>query len=191
MDANQLTDLLRRHARLIHKIAYAYCRDATDRQDVVQEVAVQLWRSHDRYDARFAETTWIYRIALNVAISFHRRERRHREQRLPVDVHAISIAAEPEAQPDENVALLLRCIDDLGALDKALVLLYLDGNDHASIADVLGISVSNVGTKLHRIKDKLRAAMEQRAAAPANSPERSTECPTEHPRRPEDPHAAR
>jgi RNA polymerase sigma-70 factor (ECF subfamily) len=179
MDTLQLTDLLRRHTRLIHGVAYAYCRDATDREDIVQEVALQLWRSSHRYDGRCKETTWIYRIALNVAISFHRRERRHREQRLPVDVHAITIAAAPEVGPGEDVQLLLRCIDDLGALDKALVLLYLDGNDHASIADVLGISVSNVGTKLLRIKDKLRVAFEQRA--------RSTMCSNQ----PEGPHAAR
>lgn len=162
MEAPQLTDLVRRHARLIHKIAYAYCRNATDREDVVQEVAVQLWRSRDLYDERCRETTWVYRIALNVAISFHRRERRHRERRLSIDDHAITIAAAPEAEPAEDVQLLLHCIDDLGALDKALVLLYLDGNDHASIADVLGISVSNVGTKLGRIKDKLRVALEKR-----------------------------
>jgi RNA polymerase sigma factor (sigma-70 family) len=165
MEAPQLTDLLRRHARLIHKIAWAYCRDATDREDVVQEIAVQLWRSRQRYDERFRETTWIYRIALNVAISFYRRERRHRERRLPLDVHAITIAALPELEPGADVQLLLRCIDDLGPLDKALVLLYLDGNDHASIADVLGISVSNVGTKLLRIKDRLRVAFERRAQA--------------------------
>jgi RNA polymerase sigma factor (sigma-70 family) len=163
MEAQQLTELIRRHAGLIHKIAYAYCRDATDREDVVQEVAVQLWRSRHRYDGRRAETTWIYRIALNVAISFQRRERRHREQRLTLDEHAITIAAAPENEPGEDVQLLLSCIEDLGALDKALVLLYLDGNDHASIADVLGISVSNVGTKLLRIKDRLRVAFEQRA----------------------------
>ncbi len=163
MDTTQLTDLIRRHARLIHKIAWGYCRDATDREDVVQEVAVQLWRSRHRYDGRFKESTWVYRIALNVAISFHRRERRHRERRLPIDVHAVTIAAAPEAETGEDVQLLLRCIDDLGDMDKALVLLHLDGNDHTEIADVLGLSVSNVGTKLGRIKDRLRVALEQRA----------------------------
>lgn len=166
MEAQALTDLLRRHAPLIHKIAYAYCRDATDREEIVQEVAVQLWRSRDRYDERFRETTWVYRIALNVAISFHRRERRHRERRQSLDAHAVAIAVAPDVEPGEDVRRLLRGIDDLSALDKALVLLYLDGNDHASIADVLGISVSNVGTKLGRIKDELRAAFEERARSP-------------------------
>ncbi len=165
MDATELTDLLRRHAGLIHKVAFAYCRDATDREDVVQEIAVQLWRSRERYDPRFKETTWIYRIALNVAISFHRREFRHRDRHLSIDLHAITITAAPAVEPGEDVQVLLRCIDDLSALDKALVVLDLDDNDHASIAEVLGISVSNVGTKLGRIKDKLRVAFEQRARA--------------------------
>jgi RNA polymerase sigma factor (sigma-70 family) len=163
MEAQQLTDLVRRHAGLIHRVAYAYCRNAADREDGVQEVAVELWRSRHRYDERWKETTWVYRIALNVAISFHRRERRHNERRLALDEPAI-ISAGSVPEPSEEVELLLRWIDDLGALDRALVVLYLDGNDHASIADVLGISVSNVGTKLQRIKDRLRVAFEQQRA---------------------------
>jgi RNA polymerase sigma factor (sigma-70 family) len=162
MDVTGFAALIRRHAGLIHKIAYAYCRDPTDREDVVQEIALALWRSRDGYDARFKETTWLYRIAVNVAISHYRRERRHREPRVSIDSSAIAIAA-PSVEPSDEVRALLRCIDDLGALDKALVLLYLDGNDHRSIADVLGISVSNVGTKLSRIKNRLRLALEEQA----------------------------
>jgi RNA polymerase sigma-70 factor (ECF subfamily) len=81
---------------------------------------------------------------------------------LPIEEGAL-VVIEP-VEPGEDVRLLLRCIDGLGALEKALVLLYLDGNDHASIAEVLGISVSNVGTKLGRIKQKLRAAFEDARA---------------------------
>ncbi|MFT7463831.1 MAG: RNA polymerase sigma factor (sigma-70 family) [Pseudohongiellaceae bacterium] len=162
MDTQQLTDLIRRHAGLIHKVAFAYCRDGTDREDVIQEVALQLWRSRQRYDERFRESTWVYRIAINVAISFYRRERRHRERRLPMDDCAITITA-PSSEPSEDVQRLLLCVHNLGPLDKALVLLYLDDYDHESIADVLGISVSNVGTKLSRIKDKLRLAFEKNA----------------------------
>ena len=163
MEASPFTDLIRRNAGLIHRIARAYCRDAADREDVVQEIAMQLWRSRERYDERYRQTTWVYRIALNVAISFQRRERRHRERRLASDAHLITVVAPIEAEPGEDVQLLSSCIEDLGALEKALVLLYLDGNDHASIAEVFGISVSNVGTKLHRTKDRLRVALEERA----------------------------
>jgi RNA polymerase sigma factor (sigma-70 family) len=155
MEPAEFTVLVQQHARLIHKIAYAYCRNASDREDVVQEIAAQLWRSRERYDPRFKASTWIYRIALNVAISYYRRERKHVAQPLE----------EPAApEPSEDVRTLLGFVEELGPLDKALVLLYLDGNDHAEIADVLGISVSNVGTKLGRIKDKLRASFARKAA---------------------------
>ncbi len=123
MEASPITDLVRRHAGLIHKVAYAYCRDATDREEVVQEVAVELWRSRHRYDERYEETTWAYRIALNVAISFHRRERRHRERREPIDAHAITIAAASEVEPGEGVQLLLGCIEDLGRIQVVDVVL--------------------------------------------------------------------
>lgn len=173
MEIHQFTNLLLRHAGLIHKVAYAYCRDATDRDDVIQEIAMQLWRSRDRYDNRFKETTWIYRLAINVAISFHRREGRHRYRCVSLDSPAITIAA-PTTEPNQDVELLMLWIDELGELDKALVLLYLDEHDHASIAEVLGISVSNVGTKLHRIKDKLRAAFDRRLQTNQNEASNAT-----------------
>jgi RNA polymerase sigma-70 factor (ECF subfamily) len=161
MDVRELTEVIRRHAGLIHKIAYAYCRNAADREDVVQEITVQLWRARERYDERYRQTTWIYRIALNVAISFYRRERRHQAHSVPLDAETILVAEPVELAGD--VQLLLRFIAELDPLEKALVLLYLDDNDHASIAEVLGISVSNVGTKLGRVKHKLRAAFARTA----------------------------
>jgi RNA polymerase sigma-70 factor (ECF subfamily) len=165
MDATQFTDLIRRHAGLIHKVANAYCRNAADREDVVQEIAAQLWRSRGRYDERWRTTTWVYRIAFNVAISFYRRERRHREGRQPIEDRLLAIADAAAAAPSEDVQCLMSCIDDLDAVKKALVLLYLDGNDHATIALVLGITATNVGTKLHRIKADLRAAFDERQSA--------------------------
>jgi RNA polymerase sigma-70 factor (ECF subfamily) len=155
MPLPEFPELLRTHAGLIHKVARAYCRDATDRQDVVQEICAQLWRSRDSFDERQRLSTWIYRVALNVAISFHRRERRHRVAHVPCD--GLLAPFDIDAG-DDRLALLWRCLDALGALDKALMLLWLDGNDHATTAAVLGLTVTNVGTRLARAKDKLRAA---------------------------------
>ena len=157
MDTAEFTEILRKHAGLIHRIAYAYCRDRTDREDVVQEIAAQLWRSRERYDERYRHTTWIYRIALNVAISLHRREHRNRRRAHPLEEERFFIES---VEPSEEMELLLSAIDALNALERALVLLYLDGNNHTEIGEVLGISVSNVGTKLARIKTKLRTAVD-------------------------------
>ncbi len=159
MTDQTFADLLDRHAGLIRRVASVYCRDAAAREDVVQEIALQAWLSRHRYDGRCKESTWLYRIAVNVAIH-HRRERRQPERGAPLDEQSITA---PEADAGEDVRLLLRCVRELEPLDRALVLLYLDGNDHAAIAEVLGISASNVGTKLHRIKARLRAAFERYA----------------------------
>jgi RNA polymerase sigma factor (sigma-70 family) len=123
------------------------------RGDLIQEMTVAVWRSFDRYDPSRAFSTWMYRIALNVAISFFRREDRHQRRRAPIE----QAPPASERLPDDPlVARLLECIDDLGLLDKALVLLYLDGYSHSEIAGVLGITPTNASTKLARIKERLR-----------------------------------
>ncbi|MFO1053248.1 MAG: sigma-70 family RNA polymerase sigma factor [Planctomycetota bacterium] len=166
MDQDSLQELIARHSRLIRHVACAWCRDATDREDVVQEVLVQLWRSAERYDPRFAETTWVYRIALNVAISFHRRESRHRVRRTTLDDAADRMPEPAASEEGERVERLRAALDRLPAIEKALVLLHLDGNDHSTIADVMGISVSNVGTRLARIRNKLRDRLSGRGGDP-------------------------
>lgn len=173
MPTPALPDLLQRHAGVIRKVVFAYGRDAADRDELQQEIAVQIWRSHGRFAARSAESTWVYRIALNVAISWFRRERRHRQRADVLDPDALAAPAAHE--PSEAVDLLRRSIDAFGPLDRALVLLHLDGHDHAAIAEVLGISVSNVGTRLSRVRQRLREVL-----APRLAPEPPAESEPDH-----------
>jgi RNA polymerase sigma factor (sigma-70 family) len=164
MDPTAFTHLVRQHKKLIHKVSGTYCRNLADRDDVAQEIVLQLWRSRHAYDPDRRASTWVYRIALNVAISFYRRERRHTERGRAPEEALITVAATPETEPDEDMQALQRCITELDELNRALLLLYLDGNDHATIAEILGLSVSNVGTKLSRIKNTLKHAFERHAS---------------------------
>lgn len=148
--------LLEEHKKILFKVAGSYCRNPSDRQDLAQEIVVQLWRSFGRYDDRQRFSTWMYRIALNVAISFYRSESRRTRSLVPAEGFILEIA---DAEPDENLRLLRQLIDQLDELDRALIILYLDGNRHDTIAEVLGISETNVGTKIGRIKQRLRAGM--------------------------------
>ncbi len=152
--------LLDPHKKILWKVASSYCKSAADRQDLVQEIAVQLWRSFDRYDARLRFSTWMYRIALNVAISFYRSESRRIRHTVPAEesiLEIAEIAAEPSSpEINPNRELLHRFIAKLDPLDRALVLLYLEGTPYDTIAQILGISETNVGTKIGRIKQKLR-----------------------------------
>ena len=150
--------LLDEHKKILYKIAGAYCRNPTDRPDLVQEMIVQLWRSFDRYDDRYRFSTWMYRVALNVAISSFRSEsRRSRDTELTGD-SILDFAAEvPEsASLEEDLRRLQAAVERLGELERALVLLWLDGNRYDTIAEILGISETNVGTKIGRIKQRLR-----------------------------------
>ena len=116
-----------------------------------------MWRSFDHYDEGRRFSTWMYRVALNVAISFYRRETRRSRVIIGGHESLIELAAAPEAHAmQEELATLRRMIDGLGEFDRALVILYLDGNPYAAIAEILGISESNVGTKLNRVKQQLR-----------------------------------
>jgi RNA polymerase sigma-70 factor, ECF subfamily len=150
--------LLEEHRKILFKVASLYCRNPADFADVVQEMALQAWRSFDHYDRSRRFSTWLYRIALNVAISFYRGETRRSRTIVPADESIIEIAAQPSetAGLEDQLRLLRGFIDQLGELDKALVLLYLDGNPYDVIAEVLGISESNVGTRINRIKQKLQ-----------------------------------
>lgn len=149
--------LLEEHDRILYKVAGSYCRNPEDRRDLIQEIVVQLWRSFDRYDDRYRFSTWMYRIAMNVAISFYRSQSRRVRATVPIEESVLEIAGDqgPE-ESSEDLRLLHGFIDRLDELNKALIILYLDGNSYDTIAEILGISTTNVATKISRIKERLR-----------------------------------
>lgn len=150
------------HKGIIYKVANAYCADPEDRKDLVQEIILQLWRSFERYDERFRHSTWIYRIALNVAISFYRKESKRKAISEPVPEFIID-NAEPVNidQDEEGIRFLHHFISDLKELDKALMLVYLEGKSHREIADIMGITETNTATRIGRIKAILKQRFSQ------------------------------
>jgi len=131
--------LLKQHKGILYKIYASYCRTRDDREDLAQEILMQIWRSFERFDERYRFSTWMYRIALNVAISFARRESTRAWHVVSDEDRALRVADQTASEPEE-VRLLYEFIETLDDLNKGLVLLYLDGNSYAEIAGVLGIS---------------------------------------------------
>lgn len=154
MHAANFQQLVGEQLARIHRVALAWCRDAVAREDLVQEILLQLWRSHGRYDAARPFAHWVQRIATNVAISFVRRDQRQRRGTIPVEV--AELAAAPGLEPTDDVLRLLRCVESLPAHDRALVVAWLEGLDHAAIGDVLGISAGSVATRWWRLKERLQ-----------------------------------
>lgn len=149
--------LLQRHRGILAKVAGSYAWHPDDRDDLMQEIAAQLWRAWPSYDTARPFATWMYRIALNVAISQLRGRTRGVQPEPWRDDHRD--LADPRAHDHEGrqqVDRLYRFIHAQPPLDRALLLLYLEERSYRDIADVLGLSETNVATKIGRLKQRLR-----------------------------------
>jgi RNA polymerase sigma-70 factor (ECF subfamily) len=143
------------HRKILFKIGCAYGRNHADREDLAQEMILQLWRSFARFDGRCRFSTWMYRICLNVAISHSRRERTRARHVCSAGDHLLEGVEELD-RPSDATQQLTEFIQSLDPLNRALLLLYLDGNSYRDIAEVLGISETNVATKLSRLKNRMK-----------------------------------
>lgn len=153
--------IIEQHKGILFKVAKTYCRNDDDRQDLFQEMMIQVWKSLPKYNDTFAITTWLYRICLNVAISFYRKSATRQNFNVPLVEELTSIREEESNQKQEQLSLLEKFISVLDDLDKALMLLYLEDKSYAEMSEIMGLSVSNVGTKLGRIKEKLKKKFSQ------------------------------
>jgi RNA polymerase sigma-70 factor (ECF subfamily) len=147
--------LVEEHKKILYKVCNSYCRERDSRDDLAQEIMIQLWRSLSKFDGRCRFSTWMYRIALNVAISFYRKESIRTRHVISDEQRLLETADETESQP-EDIRLLYQFIEGLDPLNKALILLYLDENSYREMADVLGITETNVATKISRLKNKMK-----------------------------------
>lgn len=148
------------HARIVHKVVHTYCWAPDDRADLTQDILAQLWRAYPGYDPARPFSTWMYRVALNVAISWLRGDGRRRRVHEPFDpVRHDAVAPPPRDEADERVRALYTVIDGLAPLDRALLLLHLDDRTYHDISGILGLSATNVATRLSRLKARLKQRM--------------------------------
>ena len=153
--------IIEQHKGILFKVARAYCPDEEDRQDLIQEMMIQIWQSIHKYNDQYKISTWLYRISLNVAISFYRKSSTRAKKYTELTEHLIEHPVEDKSGNERQLNLLEQFISELKELDKALMILYLEDKSHTEIAEILGMSVSNVGTKIGRIKDKLKTRFSQ------------------------------
>jgi len=157
VEKDKFISVIKDNQKLIYKICISYCPNPENRKDLQQEILIQLWSSFSKFDGRVKISTWIYQIALNTAISFYRGDCKHKDKKMTIDASIISLSYfEQESEQDENIVMLYHFIERLDEMDKALILLYLDDNKYKDIADILGITETNVATKISRIKKNLK-----------------------------------
>jgi RNA polymerase sigma-70 factor (ECF subfamily) len=148
----------------LFKVAWGYCRHADDRADLIQEMTLQLWRAYPVYQAERASfSTWMYRVAMNVAISAHRQGLRADAEHVPLDEFGLDVAQAERLYDtrSDQMRTLDKLINELDEMSRALVLLFLDGRDAPEIGAILGLSTTNVTTRLTRVKQKLQTLFAQ------------------------------
>jgi RNA polymerase sigma-70 factor (ECF subfamily) len=153
---DQFLDILEKNIGIIIKIARAYSKTSHDKEDLINDITLELWKSFGRFKGDSKISTWIYRIALNTSMNYKRKKEKDRLFFLD-DLKQIENLSWLIEQDDSSQSeILYQCIDELNQLNKAIILLYLDGNSHDEISDITGISKTNVGTRIGRIKEQIK-----------------------------------
>jgi RNA polymerase sigma-70 factor, ECF subfamily len=152
----QFLDILEKNIGIIIKIARAYSNTLHDKEDLINDITLELWKSFGRFKGDSKISTWIYRVALNTCMNYKRKREKDRLFFLD-DLTQIENLSWLIDQPDSSHSeILYQCIDELNQLNKAIIMLYLDGNSHDEISDITGISKTNVGTRISRIKEQIK-----------------------------------
>jgi RNA polymerase sigma-70 factor (ECF subfamily) len=146
-------DWIEVHKAILFKVAHAYGATLSDREDLFQEIALQLWHSLEAWRGDCSASTWIYRVALNTALAWRRKERKHTHGRQGIE--AVSDLLTAPSGRDPRLDWIYQRIAELDEVNRSLALLMLDGFSYRDMSQILGLSESNVGVKINRIKAAL------------------------------------
>ena len=148
----EFLQVIQKHQSIIHKICFLYCRNTSDNEDLQQEIILQLWKSFSSFKGQAAFSTWMYRVALNTAITMTKKPN------LFVDAKKIPVLPDENDKRfefSEDVKILYRAISQLNSVEKGIILLWLEEKSYEEIAETIGITLKNVSVKLVRIRSKL------------------------------------
>ncbi len=151
----EFIQIIKENEGIIYKITRVYASDDEDQKDLYQEIVFQLWKSFDGFRNESKISTWIYRVALNTSIT-HSKKGKRKEHHIPVDFELLNSAEEKNSLMEERLETLYEHINRLNLIEKGIVLLFLEGKSYDEIAKITGFTTTNVGTRLGRIKQKLK-----------------------------------
>ncbi|MGC4071191.1 MAG: sigma-70 family RNA polymerase sigma factor [Nibricoccus sp.] len=159
---SRFLEVHREHMGIVMRTALAFTQNAADRADLCQEILFSLWQALPQFQGRAKISTYVYRVAHSCAMNWKRSRQRYvRKLDLYAGEPLVGTGAKENPANDPRIAWLYACIHELPAVDRSVILLSLDGLSYAEIADVTGLSESNVGVRIHRIKQHLAAQSER------------------------------
>ncbi len=148
-------EIIEDNKKLIYKVSHMYCDKADDVKDLFQDIISNLWIAYPNFQQKSKVSTWVYRISLNTAITWFR-DYTKKSKRIEYASWIPDITNETDHTVDELCDQLYRAIDTLGKVDKAIIMLFLDDTSYDEIAEIVGLTKTNVATKISRIKLKLK-----------------------------------
>ena len=155
----EFTELLYQNQGIVHKICNLYFINRVEKDDYKQELIIQLWKAFPSFNNQSKFSTWMYRVCLNAAIDILRKEK-VQPQFVKLDNHSFGKISEPNNEINENQEKLYQAINELSDIDKAIITLYLDEFSYKEISEIIGISESNTGVKINRIKSLILKSIE-------------------------------
>jgi RNA polymerase sigma-70 factor (ECF subfamily) len=160
-DNTEIVRLIEENKGLIYKVANSYCTNVNEQEELIQEIIFQIVKGYSNFDHKVKATTWMYKVAFNVSISHYRKIKNRQKYMVPMADKFVHVEEQNENTTDENIKHLRKFMAEFDPLNKAILVMYLDGNSHAEISETMGISLSNVGTKIGRIKEQLKKKFKQ------------------------------
>ncbi len=148
--------IIKQHEGLIFKITTIYTDNADDQKDLYQDIVYQLWKSFDNFREEAKISTWMYRVALNTALTRIRKKKRHGNQ-VSIDKVILQQTEQYDMGFEERLKQVYASIHQLNELEKGLILLLLEGKNYGEISEITGLTTTNVGTRISRIKQKLKS----------------------------------
>lgn len=146
---------IKEHEMLIHKVCRIYAYTATDREDLFQDIVIQLWKAYPNFKGKSKFSTWLYRVAINTAITGLRRKKDFIISFEPLAL-PVNISEEKLNDEEEQLQKLYEAINKLNEVEKAIIMLYIEDKSYEEMEDILGIGQGNLRVKMNRIKNKLR-----------------------------------
>lgn len=156
----EFSELIEKNQGIIFKVSALYCDNKTCRKDLFQDILLQLWKSYPTFRGQSKFSSWMYRVALNTAISQFRKDKKD-SQNLIHEIPVNITEDENYNEKEERAEILHRAIGKLSKAEKSVIILYMDNYPYEEISDIIGISVSNVGVKINRIKTKLQKILKE------------------------------
>ena len=151
----QFEKLIRENELLVYKVCRVYAYSQADRQDLFQEIVIQLWKAYPKFRGQSKFSTWLYRVAINTAITGLRKQKDFIDLYEPATLpHHID--DNTGMHEEEQLMLLYQAIEQLNEVEKAIVMLYMEDKTYEEMEEILGITQGNLRVKMNRIKDKLR-----------------------------------